>query len=209
MGRYTPVAEKRYLTTGDIAEMCDVNYRTVIRWVETGHLKAFQLPGGRGDRRVLPEDFVAFLDQNGMPLPKELRPPEKAVLVVDDDQDMAKAIQRTLKRAGFEVLVATDGFVAGALAATFKPAVITLDLKMPGLGGLAILKAIRNTPDMETRILVVSAMPAEELAEARAAGADDVLEKPFKNADLVAKVATLAEVEKPPRVAMRTRQGQA
>lgn len=191
------ISDKRFLTTGDIAEMCGVNYRTVIRWVEAGRLKAFQLPGGRGDRRVLPQDFVAFLRDNNMPLPEELlQQPARTVLVVEDEELMAKAIQRALRRAGFETMLATEGFLAGMLALVFRPTVITLDLKMPGLGGLAVLKAIRQREELvTTKVLVVSAMPREQLDEALAAGADGVLEKPFKNKDLVERVGALCEGE--------------
>jgi CheY-like chemotaxis protein len=191
-------AKRRILTTGDVAEMCGVNFRTVIRWIQRGHLKAFQLPG-RGDNRVLAKDFLDFLREHNMPIPEEMEEAEGGgpkVLVVEDDKRMAQSIKRVLARRGFQTMMALEGFLAGALATTFKPAVMTLDLKMPGLGGLEVLKGIRHNPDLGgIKILVVSAMPQEQLEEALAAGADDVLEKPFKNADLVAKVAKLAGVK--------------
>ncbi len=59
------------LTTGEIALLCGVNIRTVIRWIQRGHLKAYQLPG-RGDNRVMLQDFLEFLKANQMPIPKEL-----------------------------------------------------------------------------------------------------------------------------------------
>lgn len=186
---------KRILTTGDIAELCGVNFRTVIRWIQRGHLKAFQLPG-RGDNRILMKDFLEFLRVNKMPVPEELEgTSEPRVLIVEDDRRMAQSIQRVLKRKGFQTMVSLDGFMAGVVATTFKPTVMTLDLKMPSLGGLEVLKGIRKNPDLAgIKILVVSAMPQEELEDALAAGADDVLEKPFANADLVSKVASLAGV---------------
>lgn len=189
---------KRILTTGDIAELCGVNFRTVIRWIQRGHLKAFQLPG-RGDNRILMKDFLDFLHDNNMPVPEELEgTSEPRVLIVEDDKRMAQSIQRALKRKGFEAMISLDGFMAGVVASTFKPAVMTLDLKMPSLGGVEILKGIRKNPELAgIKVLVVSAMPQEELEEARAAGADDVLEKPFTNNDLVAKVAQLAGVRLP------------
>ncbi|MEI8650520.1 helix-turn-helix domain-containing protein [Paraglaciecola sp. Hal342] len=48
------------LTSGEIAKYCDVNLRTVIRWIDSGRLKGFKLPGG-GNNRVTEEDFVDFL----------------------------------------------------------------------------------------------------------------------------------------------------
>jgi excisionase family DNA binding protein len=189
------ISKKRFLTTGNIAELCGVNFRTVVRWIHRGHLKAHQLPG-RGDNRVAVKDFIAFLRENGMPIPEELQPPVPKVLIVEDDEKMAKAMQRALKRKGFETMVASEGFLAGTLALIFKPMVITLDLKMPGLGGLEVLKAIRDLPDLaDVKVLVVSAMPRDQLDEAMAAGADDVLDKPFRNKKLVEKVAELADVE--------------
>ncbi len=68
--------KKRNLTTGDIAKLCGVNFRTVIRWIQRGHLKAFQLPG-RGDNRVQVADFIEFLNENNMPIPEELQPSAK------------------------------------------------------------------------------------------------------------------------------------
>ena len=61
---------KQILTTGEIARYCGVNFRTVIRWIERGRLKAYQLPG-RGDNRVTVEDFIDFLKVNSMPIPEE------------------------------------------------------------------------------------------------------------------------------------------
>ena len=189
--------KKRNLTTGDVAEMCGVNFRTVIRWIQRGHLRAFQLPG-RGDNRVTVKDFLDFLRENNMPVPEELQPSEAKVLIVEDDKRMAQSMKRVLARRGFQTMVALDGFLAGALATTFRPGVMTLDLKMPGLGGLEVLKGIRGNPDLAgIKILVVSAMPQEQLEAALAAGADDVLEKPFANADLAAKVAGLAGIRLP------------
>ncbi|MCD4751296.1 MAG: response regulator [Thermoanaerobaculales bacterium] len=184
----------KHLTTGDIAELCGVNYRTVIRWIHTDLLVAYQLPGTRGDNRVLMRDFLEFLRNHRVPLPSELQPYSRRVLVVEDEAPMAKAIKRALERKNYEVMVAPDGFLAGALAATFSPAVITLDLKMPGLSGMDVLKAIRNDPELAAiKIIVVSAMPEKELQAALDAGADDILEKPFKNTDLVDKVARFAD----------------
>lgn len=64
--------EKTCLTTGEAARFCGVNFRTVIRWIKRGHLRAYQLPG-RGDNRIETKEFLAFLARNEMPVPEELR----------------------------------------------------------------------------------------------------------------------------------------
>lgn len=186
--------EKRTLTTGEVATYCGVNFRTVIRWIKRGLLKAYQLPG-RGDNRIAVDDFLDFLRENKMPVPPELRDSQREgrVLIVDDDPKVARNVQRVLRRGGFETEIAHDGFRAGILFETFLPAVMTLDLKMAGLGGLEVIRFVRSTTSLkDIKILVVSAMPRAELQQALSAGADDVLEKPFKNQELVDKVTALA-----------------
>ena len=92
--------------------------------------------------------------------------------------------------------IVSDGFRAGAMLDTFFPAAVTLDLKMPGLGGLDVLKFVRDTEHLkDTKILVVSALPQKDLDEALRAGADDILVKPFDNKILLEKVQRLAGVE--------------
>ena len=72
-------------TTGEIAALCDVNLRTVIRWIDRGALKGFKLPG-RGNNRVREEDFIAFLHEHEMPVPPELQKKiSRHILIVDDE----------------------------------------------------------------------------------------------------------------------------
>lgn len=184
--------DKKILTTGEIAEYCGVNFRTVIRWVERGLLKAYQLPG-RGDNRVEVSDFLDFLKKNNMPIPKEFQKHMERILIMDDEPEMAKSIQRVLRQQGYETMIANDGFRAGSLLTLFEPAVLTLDLQMPGVGGLEVLKFIREKEEFNRlKILVISAMPDKELQAALTAGADDILEKPFDNQILIQKIQHLS-----------------
>ena len=183
------MAESGPLTTGQVARYCGVNFRTVIRWIERGHLKAYKLPG-RGDNRVKVEDFLDFLKANEMPIPQELAP-TKNVLVVDDDAAMANAIGRTLRRAGYEIEVVNSGFEAGAKVVAEPPALMTLDLNMPGMSGIEVLKEIRQRFGDSVKVLIVSGASTKELDAVKAAGCDAILEKPFENAQLVEAVEQL------------------
>ncbi len=185
------MTDKSTLTTGEAAKYCGVNFRTVIRWIEKGHLKAYKLPG-RGDNRIRIEDFKRFLLDTGIPIPDELKSTNKTVLVVDDDIKMAKAIQRILIRNEFDVQLAHNGFQAGVLLGPLKPVLITLDLKMPSLDGFSVLKYLQDN-QIPTKTLVISGLADSELNKALAAGADDVLKKPFDNEVLLEKVKNLID----------------
>lgn len=173
------------LTTGDIAKYCDVNLRTVIRWIEKGHLKSFKLPG-RGNNRILITDFLAFMDEYQIPIPKEFRSYLQRVLIIDDDELMSRSINRVIKGAGYETLIVNNSFHAGEAIISFLPYIITLDLQMPGIDGRQILEHIKNNDDLKRlKIIVISAMPEEQLIMAKEKGADVVLAKPFDNRELV------------------------
>ncbi len=179
---------KQVLTTGDIAKYCNVNLRTVIRWIERGHLKAHKLPG-RGDNRVQLADFIAFLSANDMPLPEELAEQGRRILVVEDDPTTAMVIQKMLEKEGFTTEIATDGFRAGMLISSFRPRLITLDLDIPGLNGFQVLQYVRESEDpwlQQLKVLVVSGQDRAELDKALARGADEVLEKPARGPDILA-----------------------
>ena len=186
------MTKKRTFTTGEIADYCGVTFRTVIRWVDKGELKGYELPG-RGDKRIELNDFLAFLKKHNMPIPAEFAPNLKRVLIVEDDRLSAHAIQRALQRAGFDTLVATESFQAGTLVGTYLPTVMTLDLNMPGLNGHQILQAIATDAKLHyLKVLVVSGATQNELDKALELGAHEVLEKPFANQVLVEKVSKLA-----------------
>lgn len=182
---------KRVLTTGEIAKYCGVHFRTVLRWIKRGQLPAFQLPG-RGDNRVEVDDFLNFLREHNLPIPEEFIEQKRRVLIVEDEAPVARSIRRALDKAGYETHVATDAFEAGSLLRDLVPAVITLDLRMPGASGMKVIEHIRGDDRLtETRILVVSGLSAKELDKALKAGADDVLAKPFKGKELLEKVDAL------------------
>lgn len=173
------------LSTGEIAKLCDVNLRTVIRWIERGALKGFKLPG-RGNNRVRVEDFLAFLVEHEIPIPAELQEDSRKVLVVDDEPAIARALQRVLRKHGLVAEVAADGFQAGTKLMKDRPILVTLDLSMPGLSGYDVLSFVRETPEIaSTKILVISALGGEALQKAIDLGTDAILNKPFDNHELV------------------------
>ncbi len=181
--------EKGVLTTGDVANFIGVNFRTVIRWIRQGRLKAYQLPG-RGDNRVLNNDFLTFLREHKIPIPEEFRNNSNRVLIIEEEPRTAKAIVRALS-PDFETMVATTGFQAGNLANRFSPAVVTIEPRMEGLGGLDAIAAFSGAANLTAKVLVVSGLPMAKQEAALKAGAAEVIRKPFGDKDLVAAVGLL------------------
>ncbi len=116
-----------------------------------------------------------------MPAP---RPP---ILVVDDDAKIVRLVRTYLEREGFRVVEAADGKSALAAIALEAPALVVLDLMLPEVDGLAIVRAVRRTD--RTPIVMVSARgtTGDRIAGLEA-GADDYLPKPFSPAELVLRV---------------------
>lgn len=183
--------ETQTLTTGEVAKHCGVHFRTVIRWIEKGYLKAYQLPG-RGDNRVQLTDFVEFLKRNSLPIPAAFQQLSKRVLIVDDEDAVAQSIQRTLHREGFETKIASDGFKAGIMMGLFSPTLITLDIQMPHVDGFEVIRFVRAQPQLKnTKILVVSGVAESELKRSIEIGADAYLAKPVQPEELVKKINEL------------------
>lgn len=172
------------LTSSEAARICGVSFRTVIRWIERNELQAYRLPG-RGDYRVLATELRRFMSVHGIPDPDDMPGQAKRILVVDDEAAMANAIKRALKREGFEVATASDGFLAGSMLHVFKPHLMTLDLQMPGIDGFGVLRFLREQPPpFALKVLVVSGESEQRLQQALELGAHGALAKPFENEEL-------------------------
>jgi len=102
------------------------------------------------------------------------------ILIADDEPSMRKSLLELLREEGYTMLEASDGETAVALTRNHRPAVVLMDINLPGLDGLAALREIkRSVPD--TVVIVFTAYGTSERAiEAMKAGAYDYLEKPFE-----------------------------
>jgi two-component system KDP operon response regulator KdpE len=109
------------------------------------------------------------------------------VLVVDDEPQLRRALQISLRARGFEVLLAADGTEALHLFRTSQPEIVVLDIGLPDLDGLAVLTAIRRQSTVPVIMLSARADSADKV-DALDAGADDYVTKPFGMDELLARL---------------------
>src|SRR3974377_1796277 len=119
------------------------------------------------------------------------------VLVVDDDDDIAQALQRSLRMEGYEVRTAGDGETAIEQGRAFAPDLVILDLGLPKLDGVEVARSLRADDDVPILILTPRAAVAARV-EGLDAGADDYLVKPFERQELLARMRALLR-RRPPR----------
>jgi two-component system KDP operon response regulator KdpE len=112
------------------------------------------------------------------------------VLVIDDDPDIARLLTCVLQPQGFEVYKACDGKEGLRNAYEFHPALVILDVMMPGMDGWDVCVRLRELSDVPILMLTIRSAEADML-RGFALGADDYVKKPFSQAELVARVRAL------------------
>ena len=128
-----------------------------------------------------------------MPSPTAAPLPDRPILVVDDDAKIVRLVRTYLERDGFAVVTAADGPAALDAIERHRPALVVLDLMLPGLDGRAVVRAVRGDDEAAaTPILIVSARGSTlDRIAGLEDGADDYLPKPFSPAELVLRVKSI------------------
>jgi two-component system, OmpR family, KDP operon response regulator KdpE len=109
------------------------------------------------------------------------------VLVVDDEPQIRNALRTNLRARGYEVDLAPDGEAALKLAANRHPDVVILDLGLPGIDGVDVIKGLRGWSEIPIIVLSVRENESDKV-EALDAGADDYVTKPFGMDELLARL---------------------
>jgi two-component system alkaline phosphatase synthesis response regulator PhoP len=129
----------------------------------------------------------------------------RTILVVEDEPDVRELVRYNLEREGYAVVGAADGEAALAEVARTRPALVILDLMLPGTDGLEVCRRLRARPDSATLPIVMLTAKAAEVDRVLGLeiGADDYVTKPFSPRELVARVravlrrAAVRETERP------------
>ena len=182
------------LTVFTASKYCNVSSKTIINWVEAGHIKAYRTVGGH--RRIKKSDLEEFMRSQGIPIPKEKdQGARKKILVVDDDMIIVESIVQALEEDQFdyEVISASDGFEAGLQVNHFNPDLLILDIMMPDIKGYEVCQKVKSNPDTkETKIIVLSAYLDEaKFKQMKDHGADVCFSKPLPLSQLKEEVARL------------------
>ena len=190
---------KTVFTTGEAAKICKVSQQTIIRCFDNGTLKGFRVPGSKF-RRIPREQLYLFMKDNGIPT-DALESGKKKLLIVDDDQDLVDLIQDGFERDGrFDIRTANNGFDAGMGVKEFRPDLVILDVMLPDINGKEVCQRVRSDSTLDdVQIICISGMvEADKVADLKAAGANDFVQKPFAVEKLIERACELLDLEAVP-----------
>jgi len=169
--------EKDVLTTGEVARICHVAPRTVSKWVDTGQLRGYRIPGSR-DRRIPVDHLLAFMRAHGIPS-DGLAGGLCRVLIVGAGLP-GGLVEALTQSHRYEVRTAATQFAAGLEAQQFRPQVVILDAD--GAEEAAVLcRQIRSVPQLQS-VKVIAVMGAADPRSRRSVPVglfDQCLTKPW------------------------------
>ncbi|MCD6423614.1 MAG: response regulator [Elusimicrobia bacterium] len=182
---------KSIFTTQEVAELLSCDLTTVIKWVNSGKLNAYKTPGGH--RRIEKSELLKFIKKYNLPFPEELKE-ENRILIVDDDPEfveIARGYLKEIKDAKIEV--ASDGFSAGEKVISFKPHLVILDIKLPGLDGFEVCRNIKSDENTsQIKIIAVTAYDSpQDKKKILESGADHYFSKPLERGKFLNTVEKL------------------
>ena len=124
-----------------------------------------------------------------------MKPSELTILAVDDQPDIVRLVQLYFERAEFNVVTANDGVVALEMARKHKPDVIILDIIMPKMNGVEVLRTLKADPELKAIPVFILTVKSDSstIIEVLREGAERHLPKPFHPKELVAIVTSYFE----------------
>jgi len=184
---------ERAFTTFEVARLCGVFHTTVEHWIHKGKLKTYATPGKH--HRVVRSELVAFMHAYELPIPPDLEPAPRRILIIDDDPALTRLLERSWDHDGdgYAVL-AVNNPVAGLVeVGRHQPDVLILDLLMPVLSGYEVCRILKAGPaTRHIRIIAISASaPNDAQLDFVLANTDMFLPKPFDPRRLVGVVDLL------------------
>ncbi|MBA7469438.1 Alkaline phosphatase synthesis transcriptional regulatory protein PhoP [subsurface metagenome] len=122
---------------------------------------------------------------------------KRRILVVDDEQTVRYFLQRTLEKAGYDVITASNGLEALEKMSQFDISLVLLDIMMPGLDGFEVLDHMRQYEKNIPVIMLTGIQEATTKVDSLTLGADDYITKPFSVEELLARIQVKLKRAKP------------
>ena len=166
----------RFLTVREVADLLHVHTNTVRAWSDLGLIKSYRV-GPRGDRRFKAKDLNSFITTVG---PNSVG----AVLIVDDDLGIRQLMEDAIMEQGLKVVAVESGEEALKELERQHFDIIFLDLVLPGLSGVEVLRAIKER-NKSTLVAIVTGYGDDPIAlRAMSLGPLFLIRKPFKMSDI-------------------------
>ncbi len=148
--------KKDVLTTGQVAQICNVAPRTVTKWFDNGQLRGYRIPGSK-DRRIPLSELIRFMKEHDIPT-NGLEKGKVRILIIDSKVEYATGFADELQTKGsFEVKCAHNSFDAGLLAQKFSPNVILIDLMSNDIDSHNLCNYVRSNQDLSDCSLIALA----------------------------------------------------
>lgn len=147
---------KDVLTTGQVAQICNVAPRTVTKWFDSGQLKGYRIPGSR-DRRIPTTELIRFMKAHNIPT-EELEMGMMRVLIIDSNFSVAEQLAESLRgNRNYQVDTASNSFDAGLFAQKMIPHVILINLMAQDIDASQVCQYIRSNQDLTgTKVIAIA-----------------------------------------------------
>ncbi|OQY07384.1 MAG: hypothetical protein B6I25_02010 [Planctomycetales bacterium 4572_13] len=171
--------KKDVLTTGQVAQLCNVAPRTVTKWFDSGRLGGYRIPGSK-DRRIPQTELIRFMKAHDIPT-GEVEKGKLRILIIDSRTEYARRFANQLQTQGsFEIQCAHNSFDAGLMALKFSPNIILIDLMSSDIDSANLCGYVRDCDDLANCTLVALAggLGPKEAAALKIKGFDAVITEP-------------------------------
>ena len=177
--------KKDVLTTGQVAQLCNVAPRTVTKWFDSGQLRGYRIPGSK-DRRIPLNELVRFMKDHNMPT-TVLEKGKVRVLIIDSRTDYSSRLAGHIQNRGsFEVKCVNNSFAAGAMVFRFSPNIILIDLMSSQIDAQGLCRCVQDCEDLKDCKLIALAagLSPREAQNLKAQGFEAVVTDP-ENMDAI------------------------
>ncbi len=148
--------KKDVLTTGQVAQICNVAPRTVTKWFDSGQLKGYRIPGSK-DRRIPTSELIRFMKSHDMPT-DGLEFGSTRVLVIDSHSEQAQILADGLcTKKDYDIETATNSFDAGIVAQKLLPHIIIINLMASGIDADQVCQYVRSNQDLSSTKVIALA----------------------------------------------------